>query len=159
MHFFALKMQGRAKCLMQAADLLQALQDIVMLPATQGILLRVRCTWRPVSYWAVASSAPGLCAVLGTTEASRRPRIYFNPTGGRKGIWGDSVDIDHKEFPEEWFEGLPEKMFRARKYDIQTNRYGVRARMHLIAQADLAAAAACGCWLFSVTAAGRSLNS
>ncbi len=53
-------------------------------------------------------------------------RIYFNPKGGRAGIWGPTVDIDHKEFPADWFEGLPEKMYLARKYDKATNKYGAR---------------------------------
>jgi hypothetical protein len=53
--------------------------------------------------------------------------IYFNPKGGRPGIWGPTVDIDHKEFPADWFEGLPDKMFQARRYDIKTNKYGVKA--------------------------------
>ncbi|KAK9827267.1 hypothetical protein WJX81_005944 [Elliptochloris bilobata] len=53
--------------------------------------------------------------------------IYFNPKGGRRGIWGDSVDIDHKEFPADWFADLPEKMYLARRYDIETNKYGVKA--------------------------------
>ena len=52
---------------------------------------------------------------------------YFNPRGGKKGILGPSVDIDAREFPASWFEGLPERLYLSRKYNISTNKYGVKA--------------------------------
>lgn len=36
---------------------------------------------------------------------------YFNPRGGKKGIFGRDVAVDHKEYPEEWFEGVPSHMY------------------------------------------------
>eukprot|EP00899_Mesostigma_viride_P019584 jgi/Mesvir1/27627/Mv07359-RA.1 len=52
---------------------------------------------------------------------------YFNPRGGKKGIFGRVVKIDHKEFPKDWFAGLPEAMYVSRKYHVPTNKYGVKA--------------------------------
>lgn len=52
---------------------------------------------------------------------------YFNPRGGRPGILGPSVDINHKEFPASWFAGLPESMYVSRKYNIPTNKHRVNA--------------------------------
>ena len=52
---------------------------------------------------------------------------YFNPRGGKKGILGSSVDIDHREFPASWFVGLPERLYVSRRYNIPTNKYGVKA--------------------------------
>ena len=52
---------------------------------------------------------------------------YFNPRGGKRGILGPSVDIDHREFPASWFEGLSERLYLSRRYNIPTNKYGVKA--------------------------------
>jgi hypothetical protein len=52
---------------------------------------------------------------------------YFNPRGGKKGILGRFVDIDHREFPADWFEGVPERLYKSRRYYIPTNKYGVKA--------------------------------
>lgn len=52
---------------------------------------------------------------------------YFNPRGGKKGILGPSVDVDHREFPASWFEGVPERLYLSRRYNISTNKYGVKA--------------------------------
>ena len=52
---------------------------------------------------------------------------YFNPRGGKKGIFGSSVDIDHREFPASWFEGVPERLYLSRRYYVPTNKYGVKA--------------------------------
>lgn len=51
--------------------------------------------------------------------------IYFNPRGGKPGILGRSVDIDHNEFPPEWFRGVAPRLYRARVYDASVNKYGV----------------------------------
>lgn len=51
--------------------------------------------------------------------------IYFNPKGGRPGILGDSVDIDYKEFPQDWFKGLNKASYIGRRYDATKNKYGV----------------------------------
>jgi hypothetical protein len=53
--------------------------------------------------------------------------IYFNPIGGKRGIFGRRVDIDHKEFPRSWFSGLDERSYLGRRYDRTLNRYGVVA--------------------------------
>lgn len=54
--------------------------------------------------------------------------IYFNPRGGRPGIISPKgVDIDHKEFPADWFEGLEPDMYRGRKYRTEVNKYKVNA--------------------------------
>lgn len=53
--------------------------------------------------------------------------IYFNPKGGRPGILGPSVKITHKEFPEDWFEGLDDDMFKGNVYDKRKNMYGVNS--------------------------------
>ena len=53
-------------------------------------------------------------------------RIYFNPKGGKPGIkYADGVPIDHSEFPMNWFEGLDEEFYLARRYLASRNKYGV----------------------------------
>jgi len=53
---------------------------------------------------------------------------YFNPKGGKEGIFGRSVAIDHTEFPAGWFESpLSEDMYQARRYLATRNRYGVKS--------------------------------
>ena len=51
---------------------------------------------------------------------------YFHPRGGKPGIRGP-CDIDPKEFPREWFEGLDKTMYASRRYNVPTNMYGVKA--------------------------------
>jgi hypothetical protein len=53
--------------------------------------------------------------------------IYFNPIGGKAGVYGRVVDIDPAEFPAAWFEGLPLESYAARRYDVRKNAYGVKA--------------------------------
>jgi len=36
---------------------------------------------------------------------------YFNPRGGKKGIFRRDLAVDHKEFPQDWFAGLPDTMY------------------------------------------------
>jgi hypothetical protein len=36
---------------------------------------------------------------------------YFNPRGGKKGIFGRDIKVNHKEYPADWFEGVPEKCY------------------------------------------------
>ena len=61
------------------------------------------------------------------THSRTRSRIYFNPIGGKPGIrHPDGVDIDHKEFPEDWFQGLEEQYYLSRRYLAVRNKYGVR---------------------------------
>jgi hypothetical protein len=55
--------------------------------------------------------------------------IYFNPRGGKAGIYGREVAIDAREFPSAWFRGVPRDMYEARRYDAKRNRYGVKAGM------------------------------
>eukprot|EP00588_Corethron_pennatum_P005174 CAMPEP_0194297378 /NCGR_PEP_ID=MMETSP0169-20130528/58730_1 /TAXON_ID=218684 /ORGANISM="Corethron pennatum, Strain L29A3" /LENGTH=296 /DNA_ID=CAMNT_0039047163 /DNA_START=168 /DNA_END=1058 /DNA_ORIENTATION=- len=53
---------------------------------------------------------------------------YFNPRGGKAGIFGREVDVDWREFPAEWFEGLDiVTMVSSRRYCVSTNKYGVKA--------------------------------
>jgi hypothetical protein len=42
---------------------------------------------------------------------SRHAGCYFNPRGGKKGIFRRDLDVDHKEFPAAWFAGLPPTMY------------------------------------------------
>ena len=52
--------------------------------------------------------------------------IYFNPIGGRPGVISpQGVDIDASEFPAEWFEGLEDDMYKARRYVADRNKYKV----------------------------------
>jgi hypothetical protein len=53
--------------------------------------------------------------------------IYFNPRGGRPGILSPSVNISHKEFPADWFEGLSPNAYRGKVYDKSANMYGVNS--------------------------------
>ncbi|CAK0783705.1 hypothetical protein CVIRNUC_006904 [Coccomyxa viridis] len=54
--------------------------------------------------------------------------IYFNPKGGRPGILSPKgVDIDHKEFPADWFEGLRPEQYIGRRYNVELNKYKVKA--------------------------------
>ncbi|KAL3159314.1 hypothetical protein ABBQ32_011267 [Trebouxia sp. C0010 RCD-2024] len=54
--------------------------------------------------------------------------IYFNPRGGRPGIISpQGVDIDATEFPSDWFEGLEDDMYKARRYIADRNKYKVKA--------------------------------
>jgi len=53
--------------------------------------------------------------------------VYFNPRGGKPGIWGRECAIDHKEFPASWFAGVDESLYLARRYDAANNKYGVKA--------------------------------
>jgi len=52
---------------------------------------------------------------------------YFNPRGGKEGIFGREVAIDVCEFPASWFANLPESMYKSRKYHLPTNAYGVKS--------------------------------
>ena len=52
---------------------------------------------------------------------------YFNPRGGKRGIFDREVAVDHAEFPPAWFEGVDDSKFLSRRYVIPTNRYGVKS--------------------------------
>ena len=52
---------------------------------------------------------------------------YFNPEGGKAGIFGRKVDIDHAEFPPSWFEGVDPDLYRSRRYRLNNNAYGVKS--------------------------------
>ena len=53
--------------------------------------------------------------------------IYFNPRGGRPGIINPGgVDIDPSEFPADWFDGLEDDMYKARRYIADRNKYKVQ---------------------------------
>jgi hypothetical protein len=53
--------------------------------------------------------------------------VYFNPEGGKPGILRRRVDVTHREFPPEWFSGVPRSMYASRRYTAAVNRYGVVA--------------------------------
>jgi hypothetical protein len=53
--------------------------------------------------------------------------VYFNPVGGKTGVLGRWVKIDHTEFPREWFAGLDNSRYIARRYDQAVNKYGIVA--------------------------------
>jgi hypothetical protein len=52
---------------------------------------------------------------------------YFNPKGGKPGIFGRNIAINHKEFPSAWFEDLDNSMYESRRYNIPTNKYKVKS--------------------------------
>jgi len=46
--------------------------------------------------------------------------IYFNDEGGR-------IDINYKEFPSEWFEGLDESFYISKKYNRKVNYFKIKS--------------------------------
>jgi len=52
---------------------------------------------------------------------------YFNPRGGKPGIFGRDVKVGVEEFPPAWFEGVPESLYLARRYSVPTNCYSVKS--------------------------------
>lgn len=52
---------------------------------------------------------------------------YFNPRGGKPGLFGREVAVGVEEFPASWFEGVGEGLYASRRYHVPTNRYGVKA--------------------------------
>ena len=66
-----------------------------------------------------------------TPEACIRKGVfggcYFNPRGGKQGIFGRDVAVDSSEFPASWFAGLSERMYASRRYAISTNAYKVKS--------------------------------
>ncbi len=46
--------------------------------------------------------------------------IYFNDEGGR-------IDINYKEFPSEWFEGLDESFYKSKKYNRKVNYFKIKS--------------------------------
>jgi hypothetical protein len=44
---------------------------------------------------------------------------YFNPKGGKAGIFGREVAIDPKEFPAQWFEDVNASLYVSRRYRIR----------------------------------------
>ena len=51
---------------------------------------------------------------------------YFNPRGGKAGIFSRDIAIDHAEFPAEWFEA-DESLYLSRRYNVTTNAYRVKS--------------------------------
>lgn len=51
--------------------------------------------------------------------------IYFNPVGGKPGIISKRININYKEFPDDWFEGLNESIYRGKEYNKYVNKYKV----------------------------------
>jgi hypothetical protein len=52
---------------------------------------------------------------------------YFHPRGGKAGIFGREVAIDHREFPVAWFDGLSPSLYLSRTYRVATNAHGVKS--------------------------------
>ena len=78
----------------------------------------------------VFPDAPDFCPTLTPAECIRRGIFggcYFNPRGGKPGIFGSEVAVSHSEFPSAWFEGVDESMYISRRYRVSTNRYGVKS--------------------------------
>ena len=46
--------------------------------------------------------------------------IYFYDNEG-------SIDIDYKEFPPDWFEGLDDSQFRSKKYNRKINYFKIKS--------------------------------
>lgn len=82
---------------------------------TGGLIFTDAPTFRPVltPHQMISSGIFGGC--------------YFNPKGGKAGIFGRNVDICHSEFPAKWFADVPESMYLSRRYNKKTNCYGVKS--------------------------------
>jgi hypothetical protein len=52
---------------------------------------------------------------------------YFNPRGGKAGIFGRDVAVSHDEFPAQWFANVDDALYRSRRYNIRTNKYRVKS--------------------------------
>ena len=65
--------------------------------------------------------SPAECLHLGVFGG-----CYFNPRGGKPGIFGRDVAVDAAELPAAWLEGLPPSKYISRRYNVPTNRYGVK---------------------------------
>mmetsp|Transcript_23342 Transcript_23342/g.65966 ORF Transcript_23342/g.65966 Transcript_23342/m.65966 type:complete len:311 (-) Transcript_23342:102-1034(-) len=52
---------------------------------------------------------------------------YFNPKGGKPGIFGREVAISHEEFPASWFQGVDPSLYMSRRYNVPTNMHGVKS--------------------------------
>jgi hypothetical protein len=52
---------------------------------------------------------------------------YFNPKGGKAGIFGRDVAVDHAEFPAAWFDSLDPSLYMSRRYNVPTNAYQVKS--------------------------------
>ena len=50
---------------------------------------------------------------------------YFYDEGGR-------IDINYKEFPSDWFEGLEESFYLSKKYNRKINFFKIKSCHHLI---------------------------
>eukprot|EP00316_Scyphosphaera_apsteinii_P002278 CAMPEP_0119321482 /NCGR_PEP_ID=MMETSP1333-20130426/55531_1 /TAXON_ID=418940 /ORGANISM="Scyphosphaera apsteinii, Strain RCC1455" /LENGTH=304 /DNA_ID=CAMNT_0007328463 /DNA_START=9 /DNA_END=923 /DNA_ORIENTATION=+ len=73
---------------------------------------------------------PHFCPSLTPVECIQKGIFggcYFNPRGGRPGIFWHAVAVDHTEFPEAWFDNLSPSLYLSRRYNIQTNAYGVKS--------------------------------
>jgi len=76
------------------------------------------------------TDAPLFCPTLTPAECIRKGIFggcYFNPKGGKPGIFGREVSIDHTEFPASWFENVDPSMYLSRRYSVPTNLYGVKS--------------------------------
>lgn len=52
---------------------------------------------------------------------------YFHPRGGKPGIFTREIAVNHEEYPAAWFEGIPKHLYYNRRYDVQLNKYAVKA--------------------------------
>lgn len=52
---------------------------------------------------------------------------YFNPQGGKAGVFGREVAVSHTEFPQAWFNDVAEHLYVSRRYVSSTNHFGVKS--------------------------------
>ena len=76
------------------------------------------------------ADAPDFLPTLTPAECIRKGVFggcYFNPKGGKPGIFGREVNVSHQEFPSAWFKDLPETLYLSRRYNVATNCYKVKS--------------------------------
>ena len=76
------------------------------------------------------ADAPDFLPTLTPAECIRKGVFggcYFNPKGGKPGIFGREVNVSHQEFPSAWFKDLPETLYLSRRYNVSTNCYKVKS--------------------------------
>ena len=84
-------------------------------------------TGRLVFAEAPAGFAPGLTPRQ-MLEKGVFGGCYFNPRGGKAGIFGRDVAVGTEEFPPAWFAGLPCERYAGRRYSAAAiNCYGVKS--------------------------------
>ena len=76
------------------------------------------------------ADAPNFRPTLTPSECIRKGIFggcYFNPRGGKPGIFGRDVEVSHEEFPAAWFEGVAPCRYMSRRYNVPTNCHRVKS--------------------------------